>query len=174
MLIQTFSATDEEIKCTVSKYVFMYNAIEMVTITANSLVLAVDWGSKRLGLAVSDPTRTLARPLCVIEHTSRSKDAARILVIAEENKVGLIIIGVNYDDQFVPTFSGRSAMRLLNEIQSKTSIAIIPWNEAGSTQAAISSRQEIGLKRKKRKGHHDSIAAAIVLQNYLDTGLEEI
>jgi putative Holliday junction resolvase len=149
----------------------MYNADEMEIDHSNSLVLAVDWGSRRLGLAVSDPTRTLARPLCVIEHTSRLKDAARILMIAEENKVGSIIIGVNYDDQFEPTFSGRSAMRLLKEIQSKTSIAIIPWNEAGSTRAAVASRLKLGIARKKRKGHHDSIAAAFILQDFLDSGL---
>jgi putative holliday junction resolvase len=148
----------------------MYNAIEMEDLTSKTPVLAIDWGSKRIGLAVSDPTRMLARPLCVFEHVSRSKDAAKILLKAEENKVGLIIVGINYDENKMPTFSGRSAMRLLNEIQHNTIIAVIPWDEVGSTQSAISSRVEIGEKKRKRKGHHDSIAAAFILQSFLDSG----
>ena len=153
-------------------FLVMYNASEMETVTTNKLVLAVDWGSKRLGIAISDPTGTLARPLCVIEHSSRLENAHKILEIANNYKVEMIVIGVNYDDQLEPTYSGRSAMRLLKEIQSNTSIMIIPWNEAGSTLAAISSRHELGVKRKKRKGHHDSIAAALILQDFLDVGLE--
>ncbi|MDO9545302.1 MAG: Holliday junction resolvase RuvX [Pelolinea sp.] len=138
---------------------------------SKSLVLAVDWGTKRLGLAISDPTRTLARPLCVVEHISRSEDASRILAIVEENNVGLIVIGINYDDQPEPTYSGRSAMRLLKEIQGMTSIGLITWNETGSTRAAIASRLELGVVRKKRKGHHDALAAAFILQDFLDIGL---
>lgn len=151
----------------------MYNADEMEIDPSSNRVLAVDWGSRRLGLAISDPTRTFARPLGVIEHISRLKDAEKILTIAEENNVGVIVIGVNYDEQNEPTITGRSAMRLLNEIRSKTAISIFPWNEESSTRAAIYSRHELGVNRKKRKGHHDSIAAAIILQNYLDAGEEE-
>jgi putative holliday junction resolvase len=147
----------------------MYNAIDMEKISSNTPILAIDWGRKRLGLAVSDPTRTLARPLCVFEHISRQKNARNILLKAEENNVGLIIIGINYDEFNVPSFSGRSAMRLLNEIKLHASIPVIPWDETGSTKSAISSRTEVGIKMKKRKGHHDSIAAAFILQSFLDS-----
>ena len=146
-----------------------YNAIDVENISVKTPVLAIDWGNKRLGLALSDPTRTLARPLCVLEHVSRPKDAMNILLKADENNVGLIIIGINYDEYNVPTISGRSAMRLLNEIKQNTILPIIPWNETGSTKSAISSRIDIGVKKEKRKGHHDSIAAAFILQNFLDS-----
>jgi putative Holliday junction resolvase len=136
-------------------------------------ILAVDWGRKRLGLAVSDSTWTLARPLDVIEHISRIEDAEKILEIAQENNVDLIIIGVTYDDNHMPTHNGRSAMRLLEEIKSLGSIPVAAWDEEGSTRAAISSRVEMGSSRKKRKEHLDSIAAAIFLQNFLDSESEK-
>jgi len=136
-------------------------------------ILAVDWGRKRLGLAVSDSIWTLARPLDVIKHISRREDAEKILEIAQENNVGLIIIGVTYDDNHMPTHNGRSAMRLLEEIRNLGAIPVTTWDEEGSTRAAISSRVEIGSSRKKRKGHLDSIAAAIFLQNFLDSESEK-
>ena len=136
-------------------------------------VLAVDWGRKRLGLAVSDPALTLARPLEVFAHISRGKDAERILKIAQDNNVSMVIIGVTYNDNHMLTFNGRSAMRLLEEIKNLGSIPVAAWNEEGSTRAAISSRVEIGSSRKKRKGHLDSIAAAIFLQNFLDSESEK-
>ena len=151
----------------------MYNANEMKMNVSGKLVLAVDWGRKRLGLAVSDPTWTLARPLEVMTHISRRENAERILKIAQDNNVSMIIIGVTYNDNHMPTFNGRSAMRLLEEIKNSGSIPVAAWNEEGSTRAAISSRVEIGSSRKKRKGHLDSIAAAIFLQNFLDSESEK-
>jgi len=152
---------------------FMYNADGMKKNDSYKSVLAVDWGRKRLGLAVSDTTGTLARPLDVIEHISRRKDAEKILEIAQDHNVGMIIIGVTYDDYRVLTHNGRSAMRLLEEIRDLGSIQIAAWDEEGSTRAAISSRMDMGSSRKKRKGHLDSIAAAIFLQNFLDSESEK-
>ena len=152
---------------------FMYNACGMKRNDSVRPILAVDWGRKRLGLAVSDSIWTLARPLDVIKHISRREDAEKILEIAQENNVGLIIIGVTYDDNHMPTHNGRSAMRLLEEIRNLGAIPVTTWDEEGSTRAAISSRVEIGSSRKKRKGHLDSIAAAIFLQNFLDSESEK-
>ncbi len=152
---------------------FMYNAGGMKLNDSNKPVLAVDWGRKRLGLAVSDPTWTLARPLDVIKHFSRGKDAGRILKIARENNVGLIIVGVTYDNNQTLTHNGQSSMRLLEEINNLGSIPVTAWDEGGSTRAAISSCVEMGGSRKKRKGHLDSMAAAIFLQDFLDSESEK-
>lgn len=151
----------------------MYNADGMKIDVFGKSVLAVDWGRKQLGLAISDTTWTLARPLIVIQHISRRKDAEKILETAQGNNVGMIIIGVTFDDYRTPTHNGRSAMRLMEEIKSIGSIPVAAWDEEGSTRAAISSRVEIGSSRKKRKGHLDSIAAAIFLQNFLDSESEK-
>ena len=60
-------------------------------------ILAVDHGEKRIGLALSDPTATIASPLKVIEHVSRLMDAAQVANLASENNAALIVIGQSYD-----------------------------------------------------------------------------
>jgi len=147
----------------------MYNASGMKINDSGKPVLAVDWGKKWLGLAISDPTWTITRALDVIEHISREKDAEGILKIAQENNVSRIIVGVTYDDNRTPTHNGRSAVRLLEEINYLGSIPAEAWDEEGSTREAIASSVEMGSSRKSRKGHLDSIAAAIFLQNFLDS-----
>ena len=134
----------------------------------SSRILAVDWGAKRIGLAVSDPTRTIANPLTVIEHTARVKDAQAIVAFAQEKGASLILVGVTYDLENNLTPSGRSAKRLAEAIREQTAIEVKLWSEDGSTQAAQRSRLEMGMPKNKRKGHFDAIAATYFLQNYLD------
>ena len=57
-----------------------------------SRILGIDPGDKRLGIAISDPTKTIASPMMVLDHISREEDAQKIIKIAEENQVSLIII----------------------------------------------------------------------------------
>jgi putative Holliday junction resolvase len=138
-------------------------------------VLGVDPGDKRIGVAISDPTQTIATPYGVIEHSSRQGDARAILAIGEENQIGLVLIGqaLNWDGEISP--QGKKAARLAEEIQSLSDIPVKLWDEYGSTKIARRSRQTMNLPKKKRKGHHDQIAAVVILQSYLDslTGLEE-
>ena len=134
-------------------------------------ILAVDWGAKRIGLAVSDPTRTIANPLKVIEHTSRAADAQAIIETAQEKDAAMILVGVTYDDDNNLTPSGRSAIRLVDVIRERSALEVQVWNEEGSTQAAKHSRIEMGLPKSKRKGHFDAIAATYFLQKYLDEGI---
>ncbi|MDK2981489.1 MAG: putative pre6S rRNA nuclease [Chloroflexota bacterium] len=134
-------------------------------------ILAVDWGAKRIGLALSDPTRTIASPLMVIEHTARAEDAAGILAAADENDANLILVGVTYDDEQELTPSGRSAQRLAEAIREQGSVKVQLIDESGSTQIARASRLQMGVPKRKRKGHFDAIAAVVFLQRYLDEGI---
>lgn len=136
-----------------------------------SRVLAVDWGTKRIGLAISDPTCTIANPLSVLVHSSRAQDAAAIIRTAEEREASLILVGVTYDEDGQLTPSGRSAERLAEAIRAQTDLEVRTWDEAGSTQTARQSRLTMGIPKKKRKGHFDAIAAVVFLQQYLDEGL---
>ena len=131
-------------------------------------VLAVDWGAKRIGLALSDPTRTIASPLMVVEHTSRAEDAARITDMAQEKGASLIIVGVTYDNENELSPAGRSAKRLADVIRDNSSLEVCLWSEEGSTRAAKHSRVEMGRPKSKRKGHFDEIAATVFLQSFLD------
>jgi len=132
-------------------------------------VLAVDPGEKRIGLALSDPSATIAGPLQVLEHVSRPVDAAGIAQIAAEHQAGQIIVGQALDEDGKPNVSGRRSARLAAAIRSQTQIPVILWDEDFSTQDARAIRLSIGAKRTKRGGHLDDVAAAVILQSYLDS-----
>jgi putative holliday junction resolvase len=132
------------------------------------LVIAIDPGEKRLGIAISDPTGTIANPLVVLEHVSRSIDAASIAQIALERGAELIVIGQALDEENRPTPQARRAARLAGAIRTQTSIPVLLWDESGSTQSARLARIALNSPRNKRRGHLDDLAATVILQTYLD------
>jgi putative Holliday junction resolvase len=131
-------------------------------------ILAVDPGEKNIGIAVSDPSGTIANPLTIIKHVSRQIDAATIAQIAADHQAIQIIVGQALDDENRPTVQSRRASRLATAIRLQTELPVILWDESGSTQAAQSAYITIAVPRRKRKGHLDDIAATYILQTYLD------
>ena len=132
-------------------------------------ILAVDHGEKRIGLAISDETATIASPVKVVEHISRAIDAAQVADIAMQNNVGLIVIGQSFDEDGNPNPAGRRAGRFADELKNQTNIPIEMWDESFSTQIARTARIELGVPRKKRAGHQDVFAAVVILQSYLES-----
>ena len=131
-------------------------------------ILAVDHGEKRIGMAISDPSGTIASPLKVIKHTSKVIDAAQVAELAMQNSVELIVIGQSFDEQGRPNLAGRRAERFSETLKTQTQIPILLWDESFSTQEARNARIDIGVRRKKRSGHLDDLAATIILQSYLE------
>ena len=131
-------------------------------------ILAVDPGEKNLGIALSDPSGTIANPLQVLKHVSRAIDAAAIAQIAADHQVDLILVGQALDDEGRSTPQSRRAFRLAAAIRNQTDLPVELWDEYGSTQAARSARRAMGASRRKRGGHLDELAATYILQTYLD------
>jgi putative Holliday junction resolvase len=134
-------------------------------------ILAVDPGEKRIGLALSDPTGTIANPLTVLQHISRAIDAASIAALAAERGAERIIIGAIFDDDGGPTPQSRHAQKLADAIGAQCDLPIELWDESGSTQAARAASIALGVPARKRRqthGHLDDIAATYILQTYLD------
>jgi putative Holliday junction resolvase len=96
-------------------------------------------------------------------------DAAQVATVAQDNDVGLVVIGQSFDEDGLPNLAGRRAAKFAAALQEQTSIPIILWDESLSTQDARTSRIELGVSRKKRAGHHDSLAAVVILQSYLES-----
>ena len=131
-------------------------------------ILAVDPGEKRLGIALSDPTQTIANPLMVLEHVSRPINAATIVQLARDNQAVMIVVGQSLDEDGQPTPEGRRAARLADAIREQTDLQVVLWDEAGSTASARQARIAMGVARRKRRGHLDDLAATYILQTYLD------
>ena len=131
-------------------------------------ILAIDHGEKRIGLAISDPTGTIASPLSVIKHVSRLLDAAQVANLAAEKDAGLIVIGQSFDEEGNPNLAGRRAAKFAEALKEQTNIPIELFDESFSTQDARATRIEMGVSRKKRAGHMDELAAVMILRSYIE------
>ena len=141
----------------------------MKTIGRLKKIIAIDPGDRRIGIAISDETGNLARPLSVIIHKSRHEDAVRIIQIATEQSAETIIIGAAYGNEGEETPASRKANRLAEEIRAICKIRVQLWDESGSTRDAKDIKILTGTSKKMRKGHQDSAAAAVILQDFLDS-----
>ena len=135
-------------------------------------ILAVDPGDQRIGVAISDPSGTIANPLAVVKHIARQVDAGVIAQIAQEQCAILIVVGqaLDIDGEIGPR--ARKAQRMAESISTQTDLPVVLWDESGSTQQARSARVAMGSNRKKRAGHLDELAATIILQSYLDAHMD--
>lgn len=125
------------------------------------IILAVDPGEVRIGIAISDPTGTIARPLQVIKHISRPRNALTIAEIAAAQGADLILIGLPLDSEGQVGHQARRSLRLVEELGKVTDLTVETWDESGTTQ-----------KAGKKDEMVDARAAAFILQDYLDTPAE--
>lgn len=127
-------------------------------------VLAIDPGEVRIGLAISDPTGTIARPLEVLRHTSRQADVRLILERAGTHAAALLLVGLALDSDGAIGPQARRGLRLAEALRAETDLAVDTCDESGSTLAA--------WRPAARRGHGDPMidarAAAVFLQEYLD------
>lgn len=131
-------------------------------------LLAVDHGMLRIGVAIGDTDARIARPLMVMKHVSLQKDAA---VIAEQYRIhqaGRIVVGYSLDDAGNPTLAGKQAARFAETLQQDYLLPVILWDESLTTCDARAIRLLSDYPRKKRSGHLDDVAAAVLLQSFLD------
>lgn len=123
-------------------------------------ILAIDPGDVRIGLAISDPSATIAHPHIVIKHQSRAKDAEAILQEAQRVGAGMIIVGIAFDQDGLVGPQARKGLRLVDILKKISDIPIETWDESGSTVMAN--------RWSRKKENIDARAAAIFLQEYLD------
>lgn len=131
-------------------------------------LLALDVGERRVGVAVSDPTGWLARPLTIIHCRSKREDLAAIARLVEEQGVTAVVVGypVNMDDSVGP--QARRVARYAAALERVLPVPVILWDERlSSEEAAYRLRAAAGGRRKRRR-HLDDAAAAVILQEYLD------
>ena len=127
-------------------------------------VLAIDPGEVRIGLAISDPTGTIARPLEVIQHTSRQVDVRLILERAATHAVALLLVGLALDSDGAMGPQARRGLRLAEALREATNLPVDTCDESGSTRAAWRPAS----RRRQADPMIDARAAAVFLQEYLD------
>ena len=135
-------------------------------------VLALDIGEARIGVAVSDPHQTLARSLTVIERSSRQRDFAAIGCLVRELGVEKVIVGhpLSVDGTVGP--QARRVRRYAAALAQTLDVPVVLRDERFSTVEAQQLMIEAGYKRKTRRRKIDAVAAAVLLQDYLDAHLD--
>ncbi len=131
-------------------------------------ILGIDYGEKRIGIAISDPLNITAQGLMTIERTRIEEDIQKIINIIHEKEVGEVVIGL---PKLMDNTLGEKALAVLSFIdllKEQTHIPIHTVDERFSTVRANKAMLEGDLSRKKRKKRIDVIAAQLILQSYLD------
>lgn len=132
-------------------------------------MLAVDPGSKRVGLAVSDPTETIAQPLTTVPAEPADTLADRLAEVARNQEAGRIVVGLprRLDGSLGP--EAKSARRLAAALRAASRLPVVLVDERLTTAAAERSLLAGGMRRDKRRANIDRVAAALLLQSHLDS-----
>jgi putative holliday junction resolvase len=130
-------------------------------------VLAVDPGTVRVGLAVSDPLRITAQPLEVVP---AAEAIARITAICEELDVEEVIVGLPITEQGEEGEAARMARELALELEESTGLPVTAVDERYTSRMAETALIEAGVRRRRRRASVDKMAAAVLLRGYLDAG----
>ena len=138
----------------------------MVAANASGRCIGVDHGSVRVGLAVSDPSRTIASPL---PHVASHDAVNDIVTMATQMDAQEIIVGLPLNMDGTWSDSTRAARDFASELREAATAEVIMWDERLSTVEATRALRASGTKRRQRKSRVDSTAASLVLQSYLDS-----
>jgi putative Holliday junction resolvase len=131
-------------------------------------VLAIDPGTVRLGLALSDPSRTIAQPLSVLPRRSPPEDLNALAELVKEHDVGLIVIGLPRTMDGRLEAAAQQAQAFGAEVARVTGRPVTYWDERLTTVAAERYLVEQGKRRSKRRQEVDRMAATLLLQGYLE------
>jgi putative Holliday junction resolvase len=132
-------------------------------------VLALDVGERRIGVAVSDPSQTLARSLDVLARSSLREDIAALRRLVEEFQVERVIVGYPRSMDGTVGEQARQVEGFAQELGQALQIPILLWDERLTTVTAAKLLAERGVSAKKQRGRIDAVAAAVILQDYLDS-----
>jgi putative Holliday junction resolvase len=136
-------------------------------------VMALDVGHKRIGVALSDPGQVLASSLQVIERKGQRQDLAAVVQLVREHGVGRIIVGYPRSLDGTVGQQAKVVERYVAVLEKKLEdslldVPVILWDERFSTAAADRLMAEAGRKGRERRKRIDAVAAAVILQDYLD------
>ncbi len=132
------------------------------------IVLGIDYGEKRIGFAVSDPSGIIALPLEVRERKVEGDDVDAVLQVCAMKKATRLVVGMPYslDGSKGPTAEKVEAF--ITRLHKQTALPIETWDERFSTVTAEQALIQGGTRRDKRKKVIDKLAAQVFLQHYLD------
>lgn len=133
-----------------------------------SRILGIDYGTVRIGLALSDPTGTLASPLPHLENKSVSVVRGSLCELIQTHDISRIVVGLprNMDGSYGP--AAENVRKFISQIQEGLSTPIETQDERLTTAQASKQLSQMGLNQKEMRKKIDSSSASLILQQYLD------
>lgn len=135
---------------------------------ARTRILAIDPGTVRLGLAISDPEQRIASPLTTYTRRDLKQDARFLKKVIDEEEVAVIVVGLPVRADGYEGEQAHAARAFGAWLQQATGLSCVFYDEQFTTFQAEAALQGAGLTKKKRKARRDRVAAQILLQAYLD------
>jgi putative Holliday junction resolvase len=131
--------------------------------------MALDVGDSRIGVALSDPLEMLASPLCIIKRLDEVADAQNIVKLVNEHKAGKLLVGLPLSLSGETGMQAQKVKAFADRLAISLSVPLEMVDERFSTFTAREYMRETGKKKDRfKKKHDDSMAAAVILQGYLD------
>jgi putative Holliday junction resolvase len=132
-------------------------------------VLALDWGTRRFGVALSDPTRLIAQPLTTLRRRAGHRPPVReILDLITRHEVSLVVVGLPLSPEGEEGESAGEARALGEAVARRSGVSVTWWDERLSTAAALRSARAAGVRDRDSRERIDAMAAAQILQHFLD------
>ena len=131
-------------------------------------LMGLDFGSKYIGIAVSDETGLIASPRESLRRTNLEKDIENLAERARAEEAGEFVVGMPLSLSGDEGPQAKKVMGFINQLEIASGIHVTPWDERLTTVAAQRSLIEADVSRARRKKVVDQVAAAIMLQSYLD------
>lgn len=134
----------------------------------NKRVLALDVGERRIGVAMSDASGTLAAPLTTVRTRSRTHAVAQIVALVRQHDVVEVVVGwpLNMDGKVGP--QAMQVRAFADELEAALGYEVRLFDERLTTVVADQILRDMGLKPEKRRERIDEVAASVILQDYLD------
>ena len=134
-------------------------------------LLAVDWGERRIGLALSDETQVLAQPLITLTRRAGKRfPTPQLLDLVKKHNVVGIIVGLPLDENGAEGDAAHAARGLADDIKRRVGdLEVTMWDERMTTARILGAIREMGGSTRGRKEDVDALAAALLLQHYLDS-----
>ena len=131
-------------------------------------ILGIDFGEKRIGLALSDPLGFTAQGLETLERKNIKQVIAHIAELVKKSEVGEIVIGLPINMDGSRGSKSEEVMKFVPELEKAAGVRVTTWDERLTSREASRLMIEEGLSRKKQRANSDRLAATLILQNYLE------
>lgn len=134
-------------------------------------IMGLDFGSKTVGVAISDPLFLTAQGIEIVRRKSQGKlrqTLARIEELKEEYEVGKIVLGFPKNMNNTEGERCEKTLEFKEMLEKRTGLEVVLWDERLTTVEADRTMMQVGIRRENRKEYVDELAAIFILQGYLD------